>query len=266
MNGRNFQSLATLNPGVNNTNGNSQYSGGGLSSTTTLSIGGTGTDDTTYAIDGVYNMNTGNYINLNISPSMDVISEFTILKANYSARYGTASNSTVLVDTKSGTESYHGTVWDYFRNDAMDASDYYSEGVKTALHQNIYGFSFGGPLQIPKIYNGDRKKKTFFFASYELWAKTSGNTATAFVITKAMRTGNMAGSIGLPATNLSATVCAGVCWQQKARPTVLPGIASLNPNCIDQDALTPPMRLSRLEMPATFPSTTSITPRAPFPR
>ena len=238
VNGRNFQSLATLNPGVNNTNGNSQYSGGGLSSTTTLSIGGTGTDDTTYSIDGVYNMNTGNYINLNISPSMDVISEFTILKANYSARYGTASNSTVLVDTKSGTESYHGTVWDYFRNDAMDASDYYSEGVKTALHQNIYGFSFGGPLQIPKIYNGDRKKKTFFFASDEWWAKTTGNTATAFVITKAMRTGNLAGSIGLPTAGLTLTAQGQSLLAAEGKTNCITSATTLNSSCIDQDALT----------------------------
>jgi hypothetical protein len=79
----------------------------------------------------------------------------------------------------------------------MDASNYYSQGVKTALHQNIYGFNLGGPLQIPKLYNWDRKKKTFFFASDEWWAKSTGNTDTAFVITKAMRTGNLAGSIGL---------------------------------------------------------------------
>src|ERR1019366_1439283 len=67
VNGRNFQSLATLVPGVNNTNGNNQYGGGGLTSSTSLAIGGSGIDNTTYAIDGVYNMNTGNYNNLNRS-------------------------------------------------------------------------------------------------------------------------------------------------------------------------------------------------------
>jgi hypothetical protein len=238
VNGRNFQSLATLNPGVNNTNGNSQYSGGGLSSTTTLSIGGTGTDDTTYSIDGVYNMNTGNYINLNVSPSMDVISEFTVLKANYSSRYGTASNSTVLVDTKSGTETYHGSLWDYFRNDAMDASDYYSKGVKTALHQNIYGFSLGGPLQIPRLYDWHHNPKTFFFASDEWWAKTTGNTATAFVITKAMRTGNLAGSIGLPTAGLTLTAQGQSLLAAEGKTNCIASATVLNPSCIDQDAIT----------------------------
>jgi hypothetical protein len=238
VNGRNFQSLATLNPGVNNTNGNNQYSGGGETSTTTLSIGGSGTDDTTYSVDGIYNMNTGNYINLNISPSMDAISEFTVLKANYSARYGTASNSTVLVDTKSGTSEYHGTVWDYFRNDAMDASNYYSQGVKTALHQNIYGFSLGGPLQIPMLYNWDRKKKTFFFASVEWWSKSTGSTDTAFVITKAMRTGNLGGSIGLPASGLTLNAQGQSLLASEGKTNCIASPTTLNPNCLDSASMT----------------------------
>ena len=237
VNGRNFQSLATLNPGVNNTNGNNAYSGGGLNSTTTLSIGGTGVDDTTYSIDGVYNMNTGNYINLNISPSMDAIAEFTVLKANYSARYGTASNSTILVDTKSGTSTYHGTIWDYFRNDAMDASDYYSQGQKTKLHQNIYGFSLGGPLQIPKLYNWNRKRKTFFFASDEWWANSVGNTNTAFVITQAMRTGNLANSVGFPTGGLTLTPQGQELLAAQGKTNCIESSTMLNPSCLDSTAL-----------------------------
>jgi hypothetical protein len=120
VNGRNFQSLATLVPGVNNTTGNNQYAGGGLTSSTTISIGGTGVDNTTYLVDGVYNMNTGNYVNINITPSMDAISEFTVLKSNYSARFGTSSSGVVMVNTKSGTSTYHGSAWDYLRNDALE--------------------------------------------------------------------------------------------------------------------------------------------------
>jgi len=246
VNGRNFQSLATLNPGVNNTNGNNQYLGGGLfGSTTTLSIGGTGIDDTTYSVDGVYNMNTGNYINLNISPSMDAIAEFTVMKANYSARYGTASNSTVLVDTKSGTSSYHGTAWDYLRNDAMDASAYYSQGEKTALHQNIYGYSLGGPVQIPKLYNWNRKKKTFFFASDEWWKNSVGSTATTFVVTKAMRGGNLFNSIGLQPksdgtpTLLTLTPLGQSMLATEGKTNCITSATedTLNPSCIDPNAL-----------------------------
>jgi hypothetical protein len=235
VNGRNFQSLATLVPGVNNTNGNNQYGGGGLTSSTSLAIGGSGIDNTTYAIDGVYNMNTGNYNNLNITPSMDTISEFTVLKSNYSARYGTASSSVVLVDTKGGTSTYHGTAWDYFRNDAMDASNYYSQGVKSELRQNIYGFSLGGPVQIPKLYNWDRKRQTFFFASDEFWSKTTGASRTTNVITGAMRAGDLNGSRGLPAGGLSLTPAGQQLLAAEGKTNCIASPTTLNPTCLDAD-------------------------------
>jgi len=237
VNGRNFQSLATLVPGVNNTTGNNQYSGGGLTSSTTISIGGTGTDETTYLVDGVYNMNTGNYVNINITPSMDAISEFTVLKSNYSARYGTSSIGVILVNTKSGTSTYHGSAWDYFRNDALDASAYYSQGQKTALHQNTYGFSLGGPLQIPYLYNWDRKKQTFFFASDEWWSKSIGSTLTTNVITAQMRTGNLTGSRGLPAGGLSLTPQGQQLLAAQGKTNCIESATSLNPACLDNDAM-----------------------------
>lgn len=236
VNGRNFESLATLVPGVNNTNGNNQYGGGGLTSSTTLSIGGSGIDNTTYAIDGVYNMNTGNYNNLNITPSMDVISEFTVLKSNYSARYGTASSSVVLVDTKAGSSTYHGSAWDYFRNDALDASTYYSQGQKPELRQNIYGFSLGGPLQIPKIYNWDRKKQTFFFASDEFWSKTLGETITTNVITAAMRQGNLNNSRGFPTGGLTLTSEGQQLLAAQGKINCISSPTTINPACLDNDA------------------------------
>jgi hypothetical protein len=244
VNGRNFESLATLVPGVNNTNGSNQYSGGGLNSSTSLAIGGAGIDNTTYEIDGVYNMNTGNYNNINVTPSMDVISEFSVLKSNYSARYGTASSSVVLVDTKAGTSSYHGTAWNYFRNDAMDASKYYSQGEKTKLRQNIYGYSLGGPLQIPKIYNWDRKKQTFFFASDEWWSKSQGDSRTTNVITTLMRTGDLTGSRGMPAvttTNPFGALTMTPTGQQllaaQGKTNCISSLYTLNPDCLDADAL-----------------------------
>ncbi len=237
VNGRNFQSLATLVPGVNNTTGNNQYSGGGLTSNTTISIGGTGTDNTTYLVDGVYNMNTGNYVNINITPSMDAISEFTVLKSNYSSRYGTSASGVVLVNTKSGTSTYHGSAWDYLRNDALDASAYYSRGKKTALHQNTYGYSLGGPLQIPKLYNWDRKKQTFFFASDEWWSKSIGSTLTTNVITTQMRTGNLAGSRGLPAGGLTLTPLGQQLLAAEGKTNCIASATALNSACLDPDTM-----------------------------
>jgi hypothetical protein len=243
VNGRNFQSLATLVPGVNNTTGNSQYQGGGLTSSTSISIGGTGVDNTTYLVDGVYNMNTGNYVNINITPSMDAISEFTVLKSNYSSRYGTSSSGVVLVNTKSGTSTYHGTVWDYLRNDAVDASTYYSiNGQKSALHQNIYGYSLGGPLQIPTLYNWDRKKQTFFFASDEWWSKTIGSSATGTVVTSAERGGDFTAKNGLlphgvPATGLSLSPAGQAYLAAEGKTNCISSAFTLNPACLDNNAL-----------------------------
>ena len=238
VNGRNFQSLATLSPGVNNTTGDNQYSGGGYGSNTTLAVDGTGIDQTTYTIDGVYNMNTGSYNNLNITPSMDAISEFTLLKSNFSARYGTASNSVVLVDTKSGTSAYHGSAWDYLRNDALDASNYYSlKGAKSELRQNIYGFSLGGPLQIPRLYNSGHNHQTFFFASDEFWSKTVGISRTAYVITQAMRGGNLQGSVGMPAGGLALTSEGQQLLAAEGKTDCIKSSTALNTSCLDSDAL-----------------------------
>lgn len=237
VNGRNFQSLATLVPGVNNTTGNSQYSGGGLTGQTTISIGGTGVDNTTYLVDGVYNMNTGNYVNINITPSMDAISEFTVLKSSYSARYGTSSSGVVLVNTKAGTSQYHGAGWDYLRNDAFDASSYYSNGKKSALHQNTYGFALGGPLQIPKLYNWDRKKQTFFFASDEWWQKSIGSSATTNVITAKERTGNFVGGYGVPAGGLALNSAGQTLLAAAGKTNCITSQFTLNPTCLDNDAL-----------------------------
>ena len=237
VNGRNFQSLATLVPGVNNTTGNSQYSGGGLTSSTTISIGGTGVDNTTYLVDGVYNMNTGNYVNINITPSMDAISEFTVLKSNYSSRYGTSSSGVIMVNTKSGSTEYHGAAWDYLRNDAVDASTYYSQGKKSELRQNTYGFALGGPLQIPKLYNWDRKKQTFFFASDEWWQKTVGNSATTEVISAQAREGNLAGSFGVPAGGLTLSPAGQALLAAEGKTNCVTGSTTLNPACLDNDAL-----------------------------
>jgi hypothetical protein len=119
----------------------------------------------------------------------------------------------------------------------MDASAYYSQGQKTALHQNIYGYSLGGPVQIPKLYNWNRKKKTFFFASDEWWKNSVGSTATTFVVTKAMRGGNLAGSVGMPATGLTLTAQGQSMLAAEGETNCIASEFALNPSCIDSNAL-----------------------------
>ena len=118
LNGRNFQTLAIAIPGVSSTNGADALGGGGLLGGTTLIVNGNSVEYSTYTIDGIYNMNSGNMANVDILPVVDGISEFTVLKNNYSAKYGFAGSAQISVVTKSGTNTFHGTAWDYLRNNA----------------------------------------------------------------------------------------------------------------------------------------------------
>jgi hypothetical protein len=196
LNGRNFQTLAIAIPGVSSTSGADALNGGGLEGGTTLIVNGTSVEYTTYTLDGVYNMNSGNLSGINIVPIVDGIAEFTVLKDNYSAKYGFAGSGNVVSVTKSGTDTYHGSAWDYLRNNAFDASNYFST-TTPALHQNIFGYTLGGPLSIPKLYDG-RAHKTFFFASNQWYAITAGQVSTGSVFNQAMRAGNFSADPILP--------------------------------------------------------------------
>ena len=231
LNGRNFQSMGQLIPGVSSTAGNNQQSAGGLTGGTTLIVNGASIEYSVYTLDGVYNMNTGNLGNINILPVIDSIDEFRILKDNYSARYGLAGSGQVIVQTKSGSDTFHGSAWDYFRNDALDANNYFAT-QKTKLRQNIFGYSFGGPIFIPRLYNTDRKHKTFFFAANEWRRIENGSTAQGLVFTAAQRAGTLSN------TNLSFkdSLAQRQLASRGATNCIVNG--TLNPSCIDPTAIT----------------------------
>ncbi len=197
LNGRNFQGLGQLAPGVTSTQSGNSLPGGGLGGGTNLIVNGNSVEYTVYTIDGVEDMNTGNLSNLNILPIVDAIQQFTVMSDNYSAKYGWSGSGQIVVQTKSGTSTYHGQAWDYLRNDAFDANNYFDIS-KASLHQNIYGYTFGGP--VPKV------PKTFFFASNEWRTASIGQTATGAVLTPAELSGNLAASQTLPAPNPQSTL------------------------------------------------------------
>jgi hypothetical protein len=241
LNGRNFQSLGQLIPGVSSTAGNNQQTSGGLTGGTTLIVNGASIEYSVYTLDGVYNMNTGNLANINILPIVDSIDEFRILKDNYSARYGLAGSGQVIVETKSGTDKFHGSAWDYFRNDALDANPYFAT-VKTKLRQNIFGYSFGGPIKIPHLYNSDGKHKTFFFASNEWRRIETGSTVQGLVFTDAQRAGVLNNTTPL---SFKDTLAA---QQLAARGATncITGANTINPACIDPNAIALLNSLSEL--------------------
>jgi hypothetical protein len=161
MNGRNYQSLAGLLPGVTNLQSGSAMTTGGRSTSSQLSVNGMATSRSFYAVDGVWNENTGNMTQESVIPNPDSLEEVRVLQNNFSAQYSLLGSSVILMQTKSGTSGFHGTVWEFFRNDDLNARPYYSTTIPP-YKQNIFGFNVGGPVFIPNVYNTNRQK-TFFF-------------------------------------------------------------------------------------------------------
>ena len=201
LNGRNYVQLSVLVPGVVSTAGMTEAVSGGLTYSTNISVNGGDMQLNNTSVDGTYNMNTGAFASLNVVTPLDSISEFNILKDNYSAKYGVLGSAQIQVDTKSGTQQFHGSAYDYVRNQALDASNFFSGGFKTPLKQNNFGFSLGGPLYIPGHYNTD-KTKTFFFVNEEWHIRHVGDTLRGAVFPQAIRDGDLSASPTLHAGGL----------------------------------------------------------------
>ncbi len=231
LNGRNFQTMGIAIPGVSSTAGADSLNGGGLEGGTTLIVNGASVEYTTYTIDGMYDMNSGNLANINILPVVDAISEFSVLTDNYSAKYGFAGSGQVVVETKSGTNTFHGEAWDYLRNSAFDANNYFST-VKEPLHQNIYGFTLGGPLMIPGLYNTHRNRKTFFFASNQWYTISAGQVSRGAVFNQAMRGGNLSTDPTLTAP-LTLDAHSQALLAGEGETNCITGPTTLNPACIN---------------------------------
>lgn len=188
LNGRNFAQLVDLVPGVAPDNGRI---GAG---DTAVSINGALSNSNLYLVDGTFDMDNGSNGDLLVAPPVDSIEEFKILRNNYSAEFGEATGAIVNVVTKSGGKDFHGSLYEFVRNDAFDATDFFattdSQGnkLKDKLRQHDYGFTVGGPAWIPKLYNNDRKKD-FFFVATEFRRQIRGNIIKDNVPTQRQRTG-----------------------------------------------------------------------------
>lgn len=196
LNGRNYQALSALMPGVVNQSAGTALGTGGYGTSNVMVVGGLPTTTTFYALDGVWNENTGSMGSTAITPNPDTIDEVRVLQNNYDARYSLMGSSVVLIQTKSGTTSYHGLLFEYLRNNDLNTRNYFSPTVPT-LRQNIYGYTLGGPVPIP-FYHG--AKKTFFFASGQWVHLVSGSVILGTTPTAAQRAGAFTNSIKDPLT------------------------------------------------------------------
>jgi hypothetical protein len=188
MNGRNYQTLAALMPGAVNTSSGNQMGQGGFKTSNVMSVNGMGLSGTFYTVDGIWNENTGNFTQTSVTPSPDSIQEVRLLQNNYSAQYNLMGANVIVVQTKSGEGTFHGSAYEFFRNDALNTKNYFSQNVPT-LRQNIYGYTLGGPFFIPHIYNTS-KQKTFFFGSQQWSPVHSGSVIRGTTASAQQRAGD----------------------------------------------------------------------------
>src|SRR5947209_15977829 len=197
LNGRNFTFLAQLAAGVNTPQADTR----GNAASGAFAASGNRPAQNNYLLDGVDNnsdtvdfLNGTNYV---VLPPVDAIQEFKVQTSNFSAEYGRSGAAVLNATIKSGTNSLHGTIWEFLRNDKLDAADYFERTCpasgpcqthKGELRLNQFGFSVGGPVVVPKLFNG--RNKVFFFADYEGLRRIQGTILTGSVPTVAERNSN----------------------------------------------------------------------------
>ncbi len=224
---RNFQQLVTLQPGVVNLLGD-QPGFGGLNSTSTISVNGARTTANNWSVDGADINDSGSNSTLLNVPSVDAIQEFTLERSSYDASFGRSGGGQILVATRSGTSSFHGSAYEFVRTANTDANTYFNnqQGLPRAPdHYNNFGFTLGGPLFIPHIYNTS-KTKTFFFWSEE-WRKITSPTGQTIAAPTAAQ---LAGSF-YAANEPSAPAGCITGWTPNPDPTVGGGTGTINPSC-----------------------------------
>src|SRR5882762_9907908 len=179
LNGRDFSTLGLLQPGVVPLTPGLKEAGSSLRLGQGYAVNGQRPESNNFLIDGANNFNgvDGGFV---LKPPVDAITEFKILTHNASAEFGQSLGSTTNIITRSGANSFHGALWEFLRNDALDATNYFAATTEP-LKQNQFGGTIGGPI---------RKDKTFFFGYYEGFRNRQGETDSSTVPSVAERQGD----------------------------------------------------------------------------
>src|ERR1700675_846673 len=196
--GRSIYQLAALTPGAS-----SQIGAGGMSAAevntstggdASVEFNGMRQNHNIYLLDGGEDDDRGGAGGMSIAPSTDAIAEFRALTSNYSADYGLSSGATMTMVLKSGSSTLHASAWEFNRNDAFDARNFFNPAPNKIqeLRLNVYGFNVGGPVTFGHLYNPD-KKKTFFFYNMEWRKLINGGATNQTVPDTASYGGNLAG-------------------------------------------------------------------------
>jgi len=206
LNGRNFAQLALLSTGTAPSEPGARDEGGyGFSANGARSL------QNNFLLDGVDNnsnlpdlLNETNFV---IQPPVEALQEFKVQTNAYSAEFGRGNGAIVNAVIKSGTNQFHGSAWEFLRNNKLDGRNYFDDPTKPVpqYQQNQFGVTFGGPIDIPGLYSG--KNRTFFFVDYEGFRVRQAQTQTGFVPPAAWRTGDFSSLIDY--TNVTGTDCNG---------------------------------------------------------
>lgn len=216
---RDFTKLLELAPGISSSL--DDETGFGLTNRFDVSINGMRRNSVNVFVDGVSNTDVGSNITLLSTPTVDSIKEFKVLTSNYTAEVGRSGGGTVTLVTRGGENTFHGSLYDFARNDRFNANTYFNNRAGSLangqprlrtprLRYHNFGGTLSGPVIIPLFGEGGEsywsgKNKTFFFLSHEQRRITRGITAaTATVPTVAERAGDFSAFLGLPLFRTSA--------------------------------------------------------------
>ncbi len=241
LNGRNLTQLGLLQPGVAPLTAGLLQAGGILRSGQAYAVNGQPPESNNYLLDGVTNVDSVNG-GLALHTPPDAVTEFRILTSNAPAEYGETSGATTSVVTKSGSDQFHGDLYEFFRNNAFDARNFFAVNTEP-LHQNQFGATLGGPI---------RRSKDFFFVYYEGQRDRQGETQATIVPTQAQRTGDFSGLTD-PGTGLQKPLINEFTGQQFPDNRIAPFLIS--PVALKAESLFPLGNLS----PSLFSSTQMLT-------
>jgi hypothetical protein len=248
---RNYEQLVSLQPGVSTNLASDQLFVGvsnptGSSNQINFSVNGNRPTQNNWTLDGADNVDRGANLTLLAYPSIDSIEEFSVMRANYLPEHGRSSSGEITVITRSGTSQFHGSAYEFFRNDVLNGNNFFNnlhQIARPPLRWNDFGFTFGGPLYIPNHYNKD-KDKTFFFYSQE-WRRII--TYTTFSSGELPTAAEMAGTMPVPVC-VAFNAAAGTCTTAGTQVTNISPTAQayikdiygkLTPNAHILNSLTP---------------------------
>src|SRR5690349_2843289 len=206
LNGRNYAQLALMVPGVSpvtqsGAGGAFVTKGTGLDSGVDMSVNGNQSNANLWTVDGVNNMDVGSNRTLLVFPSVDSIQEFRVERNSFSAEFGQAQGAVVNLITKGGSNDFHGSAFEFFRNDALNANNFFlnrSGQPKPQLDYNNFGGNFSGPII---------KHRVFFFWSEEWRRERRGTVLSSRVPTPAEKQGDFSGPLTGPLPHVPGGTC-----------------------------------------------------------